>query len=180
MGRRIDNSDRGGLITVEAVRRLARAAQRVENGGRNIKPPPLRTAFEEGDGDAVRLGKTTEKWTKGTTTQLELIFEDNCDDEGLGSGSGAETLEAHNLSRDVAEGVECVIALAANGCWYLVEAGGCEEGSGSGSGSGECECLTLAGQDLTTISGYDSTTTQLLGHENGCLKWISTTECAGS
>lgn len=172
MGRRLDNSDRGGLITVEAVRRLARAAQRVENGGRNIKPPALRTAFDEG-GDPVRLGKTTEAWTKGTTTELELIFQDNCADEGLGSGSGADTIEAHNRSHDVAEGVECVVALAANGCWYLVEAGGCDEGSGSG----ECGCLTLAGQDLTTIAGYDAAATQVLGHEAGCLTWISTTQC---
>jgi hypothetical protein len=173
MGRRLDNSDRGGLITVEAVRRLARAAQRIENGGRNIKAPPLRTAFDEGSGDPVRLGRTTEKWAKGTTTELELIFEDSCEDEGL--GSGAETIEAHNLSQDVAEGVQCVVALAANGCWYLVEAGGCDEGSGSGSG--ECECLTLAGQDLTTIAGYDAEATQVLGHEAGCLTWISTTQC---
>jgi hypothetical protein len=30
---------------------------------------------------------------------------------------------------------------------------------------------------LTTVEGYDAAKTQLLGHENGCLKWIDTIEC---
>ena len=120
MGRRLDNSDRGGLITVEAVRRLARAAQRVENGGRNIKPPALRTAFDEG-GDPVRLGKTTADWDKGTLATIELYEEGT--PPGETKKSPAETLaDCVNKFSDVATEKWVMVAKAANGSWYLISA----------------------------------------------------------
>jgi hypothetical protein len=174
VGRRLDNSDRGALISVEAARRIAEVVRKVEGGDRNIPPPAIRTAYDEGD--PVRIGKTTSAWAKGETAELDLIYETDCETEG-GSGSGGETLTAHNLSHDVASDTKVIVALAGNGCWYLVEAAGCgDDGSGSG-----CECVSIGGQDLTTLEGYDDTKTQILGHEAGCLKWFDTTECdAGS
>jgi hypothetical protein len=171
---RIDGSQRGALVSIESARRIARAVQAYEQGKRDDVAPRLKRAFDEGD--PVKIGKTTEKWHKGSTTDLELIYEGDCDDEG---SSGGETLEAHNLSYDVDEGAKCIVALAGNGCWYLVEAESCpEDGSGSDEGSGsDCGCTSIGGQDLTTLDGYDDTKTQVLAHEEGCLKWVDTTEC---
>jgi hypothetical protein len=159
---------RGVLITEDAARRIARAVQRINNANRDSPGVKLRTAFD--DGNQVQIGKTTEKWAKGTSTELELILEDSCDEEG--SGSGGQTLEAYNLSYDVGEGVRCIVAEATNGCWYLVEAESCDD-----EGLGGCECPAIGGQDLTQLPGYDASKTQILAHEEGCLKWLDTTEC---
>jgi hypothetical protein len=169
---RIDGSQRGALVSIESARRIARAVQAYEQGKRDDVAPRLKRGFDEGD--PVKIGRTTEKWAKGTTTELELIYREDCEDAG---GSGGETLEAHNLSYDVVVGATCIVALGQNGCWYLVEAESCpDEGSDEGSGS-DCGCTSIGGQDLTTVTGYDQSKTQVLAHEEGCLKWIDTTEC---
>lgn len=46
---------------------------------------------------------------------------------------------------------------------------------GDGSGSGCCQ--TIGGRDISAIEGYDPEAIQILGHEYGCLVWISTTDC---
>jgi hypothetical protein len=162
---------RGVLITEDAARRIARAVQRINNANRDSPGVKLRTAYDDGGGQ-VQIGRTTEKWDKDTSTELELILEDSCDEEG--SGSGGQTLEAYNLAYDVGEGVRCIVAEATNGCWYLVEAEACPD---DGSGSGDCDCVAIGGQDLTELPGYDDTKTQILAHEQGCLRWLDTTEC---
>lgn len=170
MGRRIDNSDRGALISVESVRRIAKAIAKVENGDRRIPAPPIRTAYEDETG--VKIGRTAAAWPKGEVAELELIYQGDCEVEG-GSGSGGNLLEAHNVVFDVASGVRVVVALAENGCWYLVQAESCDtDGSGSG-----CECPAIGGQDLTTLDNYDASKVQLLGHDMGCLRWFNVTEC---
>jgi hypothetical protein len=147
---------------------LSRALQKYEQGDRDIPGVKLRTAFDDATG--VRLGRTTAAWSKGSTQEIELIYEAGPDTEG----SGGDTLQAHNQTMDVAEDRIVIVAQATNGAWYLVEAeSGCEEGSGSG----ECGCVEIGGQDLTTLPGYDDTKTQIMGHESGCLKWLDTTEC---
>lgn len=166
---RLDGSQRGALVSIESARRIARAVQAYEQGWRDDRAPRLKRSFD--DNDPVRIGKTTEKWAKGSTTELELVYELDCDEEG---SSGGDIQEAHNLAFDVNEGVHCVIALAGNGCWYLVEAESCpDDGSGS-----DCGCPAIGGQDLSTLSGYDDTKTQVLAHESGCMKWVDTTECS--
>lgn len=165
---RIDGSQRGALVSIESARRIARAVQAYEQGKRDDRAPRLKRAFD--DHEPVKIGKTTEKWAKGTTTELELYYQDDCENEG---SSGSETLECHNFSYDVNEDVRCIVALAENGCYYLIEAESCpDDGSGSG-----CGCPAIGGQDLTTLTGYDDTKTQVLAHEDGCLKWVDTTEC---
>lgn len=166
---RLDGSDRGALVSVDSVRRLARALQKYEQGDRDIPGRKLRTAFDE-SGSAVRIGRTVAEWTKGTTQEIELIYETSCDSEG----SGGDTLEAHNKSYDIAAGVVVIVAEAVNGCWYLVEAEACPD---DGSGSGDCGCVAIGGQDLTQLPGYDQSKTQVLSHQSGCLKWLDTTEC---
>jgi hypothetical protein len=166
---RIDGSSRGVLITEESARRISRAIQKLEQGNRAVDGRKLRVGYDEGTD--VQICKTTEEWAKGTTAELEIIYADDCDNEG----SDGEKVEAHNISYDVAAGAKVVIALATNGCWYMVEASDdCEEDS---EGSGECGCTSLGGEDLKQLTGYDASKTQVLAHENGCLKWIDTTEC---
>jgi hypothetical protein len=170
MGRRLDNSDRGVLITVESARRIQDVVRKIEGGNRNTSAPALRTAFDEGE-ESVRLCKTTAKWGKGTEATLD-VWEGGDPTEPAASDP-AETVDAVNLFHDVDSGVYVLVARAMNGRWYLAEAGDPEDES-------SCKKPTLAGEDLTTLAGYDATKTQLLGHEGGCLKWIDTTECQTS
>jgi len=171
---RIDGSDRGALISVDSVRRLARALQKYEHGDRDIPGRKLRTAYDESS-STIRIGRTTAAWLKGETQEVELVYETNCSDEGSGSGSSGDTLLAYNLAFDVAEDRVVWLAEATNGCWYLIHAASC--GEDDGSGSGDCRCPGIGGEDLTSIPGWDGEATQVLGHESGCLKWISTTDC---
>jgi len=166
MARRLDGSDRGVLITQESARRIQRVVQRIEGGSRDIPPMPLRTAFDEGD--PVRLCKTSEPWLRDTEATLAIWEAGTA--TAPEANSPAETVDAVNLFKDVAEGVYVVVARAANGRWYLVEAGNPEDES-------DCKKPAIAGEDLTTVSGYDATKTQLLGHESGCLRWIDTSAC---
>jgi hypothetical protein len=166
---RIDGSSRGVLITEEAARRIARGLQKLEQGNRAVDGRKLRVGYDEGTD--VQICKTTAEWPKGTTAQLQIIYANDCDNEG----ASGETVEAHNISYDVAADAKVVIALATNGCWYMVEAGNdCDEES---EGSGDCGCTSLAGQDLKQLPGYDASKTQILGHERGCLKWLDTVDC---
>ena len=166
MPKRLDGSDRGVLISRGSLSRLAKQGHRADDFRRNVHAPPLRTAFD--DGSPVRIGRTTEKWPKGTTSEIELILETSCEEEG----TAAETLEVHNLAYDVNSGVRCVVAQAENACWYLVVAESCPA-----SGSAGCECPAIGGQDMTTLPGYDETKTQILGHDSACLKWFDVVEC---
>lgn len=166
MGRRLDNSDRGALISVESARRIQRTLQKIEAGGRSIPAPPIPTAFD--DGDPVRICKTAAAWDKGTTATLNVWEKGSV--TAPEQNDPAEELSATNLSYDVAEGSYVIVARAANGEWYLVEAASPED-------EGCQSAPSIAGHDLTGIEGYDATKTQVLGHESGCLKWINTTTC---
>ena len=168
MGRRLDNSDRGALISVESARRIAEVVRKVEGGDRNIPPLPLRTAYDDGGGE-VRIGKVSVAWARETCATVTIWEEgDEC---VPGESSPAETIEdVANLSFDVAADSWVVIAQAANGRWYLVQAGDPPD-------AGACKPPAVGGEDLTTVEGYDAAKTQLLGHEAGCLKWIDTIEC---
>ena len=161
MPRRMDNSDRGVLITGEAARRLQKVINQTSDNARDIKAPKLRTALDDGQG--IQIGRTVGAWAKGTTQELQIIYENDCEEEGEPT-----TLEAWNLSFPVADGVRVKIAQAVNGCWYLVQAESCE--------ASEC-CPSIGGQDLKQVNFYDGTKTQILGHINGCLKWFDVYTC---
>lgn len=179
----IPDNNRGVMITADAARRIGRAVQAFEHGRRPaIKAKPLRTAADDGT-EPVRIARVPSQWAKDTELEVDLIYESDCDDEDGGSaggsgGSGGGTLMAWNRLFDIPAEALVYLGMALNGCWQvLAVSADCSTGSdGSGSGSG-CDCATLGGQDLTTITGYDETTTQLLGHEYGCLRWFDTTDC---
>jgi hypothetical protein len=153
-----------------SARRIIAATRAYERGNRDQPPVKFRTVGD--DGTPIKIGKTVAPWIKGETQEVSLVFEDSCDEEGY--GSGGESLLAHNQSFDVNGGRIVKLALAENGCWYLVQAESCV---GEGDGSGGCHCPGIGGEDLTQLPDYDPGETQVLGHENGCLKWITTTSC---
>lgn len=169
---RIDNSQRGVLISVESARRIAKAVQAYEQGRRRIRAPRMRTAFD--DGDPLRLCRVPEDWPRGESLELEPIYETSCFDEGSGS-SGSGGLVVENEIFDIAADSIALVMRAKNGCWYVVAAG-CGDDLSDGSGSGGC-CTAIGGQDLTKVDGYDSAETQVLAHQNGCLVWLTTTDC---
>lgn len=178
MGRRLDNSDRGVMITAESVRRIAKVIQKIENGDRAIPPQRLRTAEDEGEGgggDPIRIGKTPCDWAVGQCVTITLW-------EAAGEGctptqtSPPETIEnVRNLSHDVAMDSWVAIGRAADGNWYLVEAGSPE--AESPSPGSPCR-KTIGGEDVTKWTGWDGTKVQLLGHDaDGCLQWFDVNAC---
>lgn len=180
MARQPDDSRRGVLITPDSARRIAKAVQAYEQGRVNIKAKPLRTMGDEAE-PPIRWAKYASAWPKDTAQDVEIIYKSSCDDEGSGFGEGSgsgDTVNAWNRIFDIPANARVAISQSENGCWYVVAVGcGEDEGSGSGSGSGACDCVSVGGQDLTTLPGYDEGETQVLGHQDGCLQWISTTDC---
>lgn len=162
---RANRQDRPVMLTADAARRVGRAVSAYERGNRDIHPPRIRTAGD--DGDPVRLCKTSADWAKGSLATLNVWESGTPPSETQTTG---ETIgDVVNKSRDVKSGSFVLIAKAANGSWYLVEAGN-PDGEG-------CRAPTIAGEDLTQLSGYDASKTQVLGHEGGCLKWIDAEDC---
>jgi hypothetical protein len=166
MPRRYDKSDKGVLITRESIGRLARVINGHNASRRDVHAPKLPTAFDDGGGGQLRVAKTSSAWTKGTTQELQLVYEDDCETQG----NGEETQLAYNLAFNVGSGVLVWIAEAANGCWYMVGAASCPPNA-------PCECVSIGGQDLTTVGNYSSGATQILAHQGGCLVWLDTDAC---
>jgi hypothetical protein len=130
-------------------------------------------------GDPIRIGKVGADWAFGTCATVTLWERDAisgapCQPTLHGEVSGVfspPTVEGvRNLSRDVKANSWVAIALAADGKWYLVEAGAPDD-------SETCR-QTIGGQDITKWPGWNGSAVQLLGHdENGCLKWFDTDDC---
>lgn len=154
------------MLTADAARRVGRAVAAYERGNRDIHPPRIRTAGDDG-GDPVRLCKTSADWAKGTTATLNVWENGTPPSETQTTGETVQ--DVVNKIRDVKSGSFVIVAKAGNGSWYLVEAGNPDDSG--------CRGPTIAGDDLTKLTGYDASKTQVLGHASGCLKWIDTEAC---
>lgn len=160
-------------FTEDAAQRIARATLAHERGSRDMSP--VRFRQPGGDESYVLIGRPSEDWPKGSSAEIDILSGSDCDPGSGEGGSGSRTQEAWNLLFDVAKDALVVLAQAENGCWQMIAAAaGCDDDGSSGSG---CGCVTLGGQDLSKLEGYDEAKTQVLGHEYGCLRWIDTTEC---
>jgi hypothetical protein len=168
VGRRLDNSDRGALISVEAARRIAEVVRKVEGGDRNIPPPAIRTAYEEGD--PVRIGKVEANWDRGTCATV-TIWEGGSSCEPTETSPSKTIEDVANLSYNVPADSWVVIGRGVTGRWYLLDAGM----------GGSCH-KTIGGEDITRWPGWNGAAEQILGHDaSGCLKWFDVFECgAGS
>ena len=170
-------------LTEDVARRMGAATLAYERGNRDMPPVYFRTAFDEaGGGGQIRVGKVSADWAVGTCAEVKVwervdtgCVPTHCSGLPPGEISGIpvhlceETIDdVANLSHDVAANSWVVIGQAANGRWYLLEAGK-EEGS--------CR-QTIGGEDITKWPGWNGSIVQLLGHdENGCLKWFDSEEC---
>lgn len=119
MGKRADNSDRGVMLTREAVRRIGAAVQHYEHGDRNQPPIKFRTAADDGGGeDSVRLGTISATWNKGAEATVTQI-------KGDGSAiSPPVTFSAKNwfATVTVSSGTKKVACAKVDGTWLLVAA----------------------------------------------------------
>lgn len=129
--------------------------------------------FDEAGGGPIRVGKVTGDWPIGTCTAVQvwesIVSDSQCLPlEGVGPQGVAESIaNVANLSFDVLAGSWVVVGQAANGQWYLIDAG--IEGS--------CR-QTIGGEDIAKWAGWDGAKEQLLGHDgNGCLKWFDVSDC---
>jgi hypothetical protein len=111
-------------LTPESARRIGAAVVRVEQGGRDV--PPVMFRQTGGDGEPVRLGKTTSAWNKGTLATIDLYEEGTPPSEG--KKTPADTLaNCVNKFATVAANKWVIVASAGNGRWYLIAAECSEE-----------------------------------------------------
>jgi hypothetical protein len=161
-------SDKAGKFTKRDAQRIANCVASFERGKRKQKGIKYQRNYA-GGGSPVRLGKTTAAWSKGTLATIRLYEEGTPPNET--AASPEETLEGCvNHFADVDADRWVVVAKGVTGAWYLAE----YERSGD---DGSCRSPNVGGDDLTKLEGYNAGATQILGHVNGCLKWIDTTDC---
>ncbi len=159
-------------FTRGAAERIARAVRIVETGERDGAPLTFKRPFEAGGGGGappIRIGKTPCDWAVGQCVTITLWGgEGTCTPTQTSPTATIENVR--NLSHDVAQDSWVAIGKAADGQWYLVEAGSPED-------SESCR-QTIGGEDFTKWSGWNGSAVQLLGHdENGCLKWYDVNAC---
>ncbi len=153
-------------FTEDGARRIVAATRAFERGNRDQPPIKFRSTGGD-DGDPVRVGQVTTAWARGTCTSVVIWEQQGSDCEPVENDPPVVIDDVANLSHDVAAHSWVLIVKAANGRWYLLEAGL----------SGECR-TTIGGEDLTTLPDYDGAASQVLGHgPDGCLKWFDTTTC---
>lgn len=109
-------------LTRNAVKRIGRAVNAYERGDRNIHPRKFRSyGGGGGEGEPVRLGKTTEAWNKNTLATIELYEEGDPLDEQ--KKTPAETIEdCVNKFANIAANKWVLVALAGNGSYYVFAA----------------------------------------------------------
>jgi hypothetical protein len=101
------------------ARRIAAATRAYERGNRDMAP--VRFRDPGGDGDPIRIGKTTATWAKGTLATITLYESGTPPSET--TGSPTQTLEnCVNKFGDVQNNKWVSVARAANGSWYLIAA----------------------------------------------------------
>ena len=136
----------------------------------------------DGAGGGVRLGKyeptgTTGAWSIDSIADVNLYEDGTPPSESLSD----EILEdVVNHSRKVSHGSWVLCERSPAGTWYLVESGA----------TGPCK-MSVGGDLLTDIGGYNAMDIQVLGHTamasgpsgpTGCaeLQWYSVTGCTGA
>jgi hypothetical protein len=113
----------GVKFTESAARRIAAATLAVEGGGRDQPPIKFRAppSDDGGDGEPVRIGKTTAQWTKGTLATIRLY------EEGAPPGETAtfpleEIEDCVNKFGTVASNKWVALMKGTNGYYYLIAA----------------------------------------------------------
>ncbi len=145
----------------KAVRLIERDEPRQSLGG------PNDAAISRGVRLLIAKHESTAGWAKETTAVVTVFNGDPI--------ASAVTVVAHNQFLTFSTTTACTqrwVALGHNGWgWYAV--------------AQEKECtstcsMEISGVDFSTVQGYQSTATQILGHVEGCIKWFDITTCSTS
>lgn len=108
-------------LTRNAVKRIGRAVNAYERGDRNIPPRKFRSYGGGGDGETVRLGKTTEAWNKNTLATITL-YTDGVPPAEMADATGETLEDCVNKFSNVEANKWVMVAMAANNYWYLIAA----------------------------------------------------------
>ena len=107
-------------FTEDAARRISAATRAYERGNRD--QPPIKFRDPGGDGDPVRLGKTTSAWDKGTLATIELYEEGTPPSETKKTPTADTLTDCVNKFTNVAAEKWVIVARGGNGSWYLIAA----------------------------------------------------------
>lgn len=105
---------RGTVFEPSTARRIVRAVQTVEGGGKSPGPPYVTRGGD--DSDAV-LCKTTAAWAKNSSATLQIW----AGAPGSEANTGC-TLTAYNRYAAIATGKFCTVMLHRHGYYYVVAA----------------------------------------------------------
>ena len=103
-------------FTRDSAGRIAAATLAYERGNRDQSAIHFR---DTGDGDPVRLGKTTAAWNKGTVATIAIHEAGTPPNETTSSENLANCV---NKFANVATGKWVIVARGVNGYWYLIAA----------------------------------------------------------
>ncbi len=130
------------------------------------QPGGLGLVLLQNSGQRFYFGKNSDNpWLPGTRAYVEL-YENGPLEEPSGGG-----FQAMNQLYPVAPESWVTIWNAPDGDWWLLNAAKWDY---------FCVSCVVAGHDLSQLPTYSESGIQVLAHEDGCLKWISTSECPPS
>lgn len=145
----------------KAVRLVERDEPRQQLGGQND------AAISRGVRLLLAKHESTAGWDKETTAVVTIYNGDPV--------ASAVTVVARNQFVTFPSDTACTqhwVALGHNGWgWQAV--------SRERACSGTCS-MDWAGVDFSVMPGYEATATQVLGHIEGCIKWLNVTTCSTS
>lgn len=113
-----NKGDRGGLVSRSSMERISRAVAAHERGDRDRAFQPMPRAW---DGELVRIGKTTDVWTKGTVATIELREEGTPPSE-TATDPAATLSDCVNKFATVQADKWVAVMLGVNGYYYLIAA----------------------------------------------------------
>jgi len=151
-----------GVFSHDSMRRISRAVQHYEGGGRDM--PVVRLPRMAEDVSAIKLGKVGQQWE----TQLPAISIPIWDAGTIGNplvSTSAETVMAGNMLFTIKSGSWVYLAgveIGGDTLWHVIAA------------SDTYGAATIGGADLSIHTDYDGDVNQALGHNaNGVLKWFN-------
>ena len=147
-------------FSLDDARRIANVVRAVEEGDRNEAPLRFRRVETGGKGSAVQIGTFEGDWSTGEFKTVTFY----------GITSTPNTASVLNLSVPIVSDSQTLF-VSFSKVKYTSDFVAIELEQPQG-------CMRLAGYDLTQISDYSSSVTQILGHDGSCLQWFSVTTCA--
>lgn len=155
-------ANKPGVFSHNSMRRISRAVQHYEGGGRDM--PVVRLPRMAEDHTPIKLGKVGQQWN----THLPAISIPIWDAGTIGNplvSTTAETVEAGNMLFTIKSDSWVYLAeveIDGEALWHVIAA------------SDTYGAATIGGADLSIHTGYNGVVNQALGHDDtGQLKWFN-------